>query len=659
MYRMEIKIGGGSYTNYTDDLMNWEAIDLSYKRSGLTGIVRTFSSAFQLSGDAFTAVFTAWKNNGVDATATLRYSTMAADFTYTTLFECALDFSTFTYNRTSCSINAIDNSLASVIKANAGTKYQWAVSDFTTKTLKYTHLTMQNRVNFQFVGTSDSDETYTYLLTSTKEANTACYTIPKHQYTSSEIAVKGTCEYFDVDREHGVTQNIELKVKPFFTMTKIGGSSVTVRMRFNADAPYGTYASDVTLSQLVLGLLGDDGNGNPTLTALETTDIISGATLNTENTYTMQEGESLCLYILCQASSETSWYTPITNFEELSVTYNARSQAVVERKVVAPTAVMQKLLDKMCGSGVAVAAISDAPTRLQHTYLLAAEAARDISGAQLYTSWADFCAMMEAQFGYVPVIDNDNSLVTMVHRDTLFGNTSIKSLTDVTDMEAAVASDMIVSSVLVGYKQVEYDSVNGRDEWRWTCEYETRHTLTDNTLELICPYRGDAYGIEFLVNKTGEATTDSDSDEDLFLVSCTADTDEPSKLKLWRNIAVANVIDATWMFNVTYSQRYMIDANSKYLASYAANLDFASMGGNSSVRVASLPVKSDFSLASPLIKLATVTVRTAETAIPATLDGYVEFTHGGLSYRGYIKDVSYHEGHDKAVQYTLYLSYLV
>lgn len=59
--------------------------------------------------------------------------------------------------------------------------------------------------------------------------------------------------------------------------------------------------------------------------------------------------------------------------------------------------------------------------------------------------------------------------------------------------------------------------MNGRDEFRFTTEYTTGIDITDNVLELISPYRADVYGIEFLSQKRGQDTTDSESDNDVFL----------------------------------------------------------------------------------------------------------------------------------------------
>lgn len=109
---------------------------------------------------------------------------------------------------------------------------------------------------------------------------------------------------------------------------------------------------------------------------------------------------------------------------------------------------------------------------------------------------------MESEFGYVPVIEGNK--VTFAHRYALFDDYVVKDLSDqINDYEYSVNSSLIYTSVKVGYDKQDYDSINGRDEFRFTNEFSTGLKLTDNTLSLISPYRADAYGIEFLVQKEG------------------------------------------------------------------------------------------------------------------------------------------------------------
>lgn len=188
---------------------------------------------------------------------------------------------------------------------------------------------------------------------------------------------------------------------------------------------------------------------------------------------------------------------------------------------------------------------------------MAAESARGLPKAKIYTSYKKFCDWMEAEFGYVPVISGNE--VTFTHRDNLFANTVVNELgMEINDYELAVNDSLIYSSVKVGYDKQDYDSVNGRDEFRFTNEFSTGLKLTDNTLSLISPYRADAYGIEFLVQKRGEDTTDNDSDNDVFFVECDNSVPVDQPLLLYRPYSadqLSGLLSPDTMFNLNYSPR--------------------------------------------------------------------------------------------------------
>src|SRR5699024_11036606 len=156
--------------------------------------------------------------------------------------------------------------------------------------------------------------------------------------------------------------------------------------------------------------------------------------------------------------------------------------------------------------------------------------------------------------------------VSFVHRDSLFQDKEIKNLgSRSTDFEYSVNSSLIYSRLKVGYDKQDYDSVNGRDEFRFGVEYTTGTTLTDNTMELVSPYRADVYGIEFLAAKRGEDTTDSDSDNDVFMVGASLDgSSQRFVLIRGGKYAISGVISSETMFNVMYAQKYMIEANRKF-----------------------------------------------------------------------------------------------
>lgn len=660
MYRLNLSttINGVTTTiDATDLLINWDDVTLSYKRDGLGAVMRAFSTQFDFAGTARDMLLSAFLVDGVRAVASVQFQQRNGDYSYSTLFTCALDFSTLTYDAHRASINAVDNTIASKLKAGKSQKYQYAVAGLTTQSATYRHLPMLNTVGYTFGGYFDEDTQITYSAVYAKNGGQPCYTNVKLLQTSSEIAVKGTSTFNDVPYDAGVTTDIEKKVYPLFTAQV--ACTVTVRMNFTLAAPTAPYPSaTISLLQLVFGKLETDADGNKTLTALETTDISAGALFNTSNDYALGEGDALCLYVLVTASDKTTFDLPVTDFTELSVTYKARDMRTLTIDALQPVTLMQALLDSICGVGNVTGAISTSDDRMQHTWLMAAESIRGIGDAQIYSSWGDFCTFMDAQFGYVPEIDEALQTVTFKERrqsvfDVTLSPVHTFTADEAQDVQINVAEDTLASRVSVGYEKQDYDSVNGRDEWRWTAEYKTGIENSDGDVSLLCKYRADVYGIEFLTLTRAEQTTDKDADEDIFL----ADLDTINGVFTFRtDVPVTGIIAANDMPNGRYSQRYMVIDNAFVLGRLTQTLDFTSIQGNQSAAVGGVAVTSDISLTGYAHMLPYKVTFTTQLQTVFDWTRRLAVVSGGHTYTGWVQDVRFGIGRDTRVQYTLLIN---
>ena len=335
--------------------------------------------------------------------------------------------------------------------------------------------------------------------------------------------------------------------------------------------------------------------------------------------------------------------------------------------VISPQTILSKLLDSMTENTIEHEGVIDVtlPSSggidsikfnrlLERTYIMAAESCRGLPKAKIYTSYKKFCEWMEADFGYVPVI-NENT-VTLRHRDKLFSSTVVKDLgTGINDYEFSVNDSLIYSSVKVGYDKQDYDSINGRDEFHFTNEFSTGLKIADNTLSLISPYRADAYGIEFLVQKRGEDTTDSDSDNDVFFVDCVEDT-STGTLELNRPYSesqLSGLLSPDTIFNLNYSPRFMLEANKAYIGACTNMLKFTSSDGNSDVSIDGVKETDDFSIPERLFTVSEVEVETGDISAPDDLLGLVSLNNKGRIITGYIKQIKSYIGKAKSSSYTL------
>ena len=367
-------------------------------------------------------------------------------------------------------------------------------------------------------------------------------------------------------------------------------------------------------------------------------DGINHTKINIETTLTLNGDDVLSLGIY----SKKEKYTVLFTEKSISVKWKERSNNTIYIDVITPTKVLNSLLKSINGGkeGITGKIVSNYDSRLNNCVIVAAESIRGIPDAKLYTSYTKFVDWMEAVFGFVPVIEGNT--VQFVHRNTLFDASVIKEFdVEHTDFTYSVDENLIYSSVRVGYDKQDYDSINGRDEFRFTAEFVTGIDITDNKLELISPYRSDAYGIEFLAQKRGKNTTDNESDNDVFFVGAEDRLITPSGI-CYRLIRMGwdidGVLSPDTMFNVMFNQRSMLAANSKYIGISADKLEFTSSDGNSDVVINGTALKDDFIIPEKLATCGKVSFNTYDGTMPSPVDGVITLVKDGYVYKGFLSE---------------------
>lgn len=653
-YKCELLVGDKAY-DVTNDLVNWDEVEVSLVRNDYDGVVRSFTNKFEFAGGAYLVLTDEYRKNYLQAKAMIVYSTRNNSWLWNERFRCALDFSTFGYDTNTCEINAVDDSLASLIKAKKGTEYEYSVDVIKEgMRLKYDRLSMTNTATWLITGDTVENEGGTYIENTFGGplGEIYYYTIPIY-ITTSELHVRRVSAANDVSLlkiesfEEDILENI-----PFFQNLSKNKIKINLKAHFILSM-YSTEGLDSKRCDIFLERV--DGENRTQLYTKEVEDLnIIDLNLDID----MPGGSSLIFYVRAYGAKFTIYQTmPYASEETLNITFVAKEETI-DIDVVKPLTLLNRLLQSMNGGAEGITGeIADSEDgRLENTVLVAADSVRGISGAKLYTSYNKFLEWMEAEFGFVPVVDDTDKKVTFVHRDSLFRDEQVKDLGDeCTDFEFRVNESLIYSRVSVGYDKQDYDSVNGRDEWRFTNDYSTGVTLTDNVLELISPYRADAYGMEFLAVKRGEETTDDESDNDVFMVGVVQEG-ESYVPERGGKYELEGVISPATMFNAMYSQQFMIRANRKFIGVSADKLERTSAEGNGEVTVGGVREDADVLLPDRLFTVGELSVKTGDMQVPEDLSGYVTMRAGGVDYKGYVTDVSYKYGREEAVEYEIVVS---
>lgn len=658
-FRCQILINGISY-EATDDLKNWDDFELAYKRSDYDGVLRSFSTKFEFVNRSYNLLKEEYSKNYLSSSAGIAFYKRNNSWNWDKVFQCALDFSSYSDDGYTISINAIDDTLAAIIKAKRNIQYEYLVSELKPQSLYYDGLKFQYEAKYVSGGTTvEDDANLQYIqfhgaLQAEGGTRPATVSFPVYILDNSELPKRDSPLVF-TDEPFTTDGSVQIFAEA------LSNIDITLKLSFSfyvtADNAHGTAYADVVL--FVKRANGDLARFGVWRHIAGNIPTIVSELIN----ISLNSGDSIGMDLLLYNSATPitmTWTTYLRGFS-LSVNFQSRINSV-NIDVLLLTTVAEKLLESMTDSSdYSVDIYNYVPggitrSRLSSCFIMPAESARNLPNAKLYTSFKKFCEFMEAEFGYVLVVEGNN--VTFIHRYALFDNYVVKDLSDqINGYEYSVNSSLVNTSVKVGYDKQDYDSINGRDEFRFTNEFSTGLKLTDNTLSFISPYRADAYGIEFLVQKRGEDTTDNDSDNDVFIVGCQyATSAENGNLLLDRPYSssqLLGLISPDTMFNIEYSPRFMLEANKAYIGACTNMLKFTSSDGNSNVSIAGIKEADDFPIDNRLFTVGEVDVETSEVDIPSNLSGLISLDYNGEAVHGYIKEMKINVGKTESVRYSL------
>lgn len=667
-YRCELLIDGLRY-RVTDDLENWDEVKASFKRNDYDGVIRTFSNKFSFAGDARRLLLKQYDEDYLNASASIIISTRNNSWLYNERFSCALNFSTLQDNGRILQINAVDDSVASMIKAKRGTQYEYPVEEVKSPIpLVYDGLELSESAKWLSTGDIyngeigdllDNDK-YVY-------ANFSSNWQPMQLYTeATDINIGNATEILDQsymafqDQYLDGDGNVADGYKDENTIvTALKSVKLSVDINFNFFIRYQSLAwGSAHGVALRLAKIGTDNK--------TTTVIIEHFWTTPEETLQEKEysehfdvpldkGEKLVLMCKLKCTliggGSARVYYPMSSDSRVTVSWKNRINPV-EMDVIKPDTLLNRLLKSINGEKDGLTGVIEGTgdRRLDNCMLLASESARKIPGAKIYTSFTKFANWMSYVFGYA--YDISGNTVTFRHRSKYFSDDVVKRIDDLSDYEMKVNSALVYSRIRIGFDKQDYDTANGKDEFRFTNEYTTGVTMTDNSLEMISPYRADAYGIEFLADKIGEDTTDNESDTDLFMVGVKSDS-SGLKYILNRDYLMGGVLSPDTMFNAMFSPSSMVLANEAYIGSSVEMLTFASSDGNSDVGIDGMGESRDIILSKRMFTVAEVEFETSDVELPEDLTGIVEMEYQGKVVQGYYQQADYNFTKSQSSKVTL------
>lgn len=647
MIKAVLLIGGKRY-DVTDHLKNWEDVEISAKRKDIGGVVRSFSNKFEFVKGAYDLLEAEYLSNYTKASAILVIGVLNDSWGYNEKFRCKLDFSTYQSDGYTISINAIDDSVASIINANKSQVYDIPVSELKEDALYYDRIKLLNKStmyitpNFENELMPDYDRFMALRLQSRE-------TLLPLAYGEISTPVKGVMEVYDVGMD--IPYDNAGKTG-YFALCLVDKIEINLRIRMVVDL-----LTTAVTSLHIRHMSADNKLKSDKAILLSKDGSSAGVTSVDESlSYAMRDGDRLIAYILCVTSigEDIDEIIKISRDYDFYIDYSARNKPV-NIDTFSPKKLLSSLLSRM-GVSLSSDIVSGS---MPIPWMMAAESVRGIKDAKVHTSFSKFCDFAKALLGYdYEILDNS---VRFRHMNDFFVNET-KELDHVSNMELSVDESLIYSGVEIGFDKQDYDEINGRDEFHFKSSFSTGLDIKDNILSLISPYRADCYGLEFLANERDEESKDTDSDNDIFIVHARKDGD---RLVLVREenggaiYAVTGVLFPDTIFNASYSPRNMLLVNKERLGICTDYLSFTASDGNSSISIGGVSETLPISL--PVndrrIRIDKVSLETPGLSpFPGNYRGKLSFSYAGRSYEGWVSEITEKIGKPQTTTYSLILS---
>jgi hypothetical protein len=684
-----ITIGTTEYDVPDECLANWDEISFSLKRTDYSGVMRSYSTQFVFVGTIRDLLWEHYLANGFNATASVAVHTITNTHEWEKQFEAPLDFSSLEDEEGKLTINAIDNTLAALLKSKKSQKYQFPVSEFSLTNVQMGRIAFANSQKYKLPRASNpsgnvdvrkddanslvistayvepADESTGYDGTSINRFFASIKTAPSPLI---RIAFEGyvNCSLNTVRNNAVATLQLGYWVddsNPHFQLwSNLCDNDITKEFRYgsvrNKWIGKSTHANYATLDALkaaaaartdivglypgYFGIVGSNAYPNESYWTGNTVYEYDGA-----NWVQKTSPANYNKYILVSAQATlnalaTSEY-PMLQLDNsmlitngtLTMTWTDPAQSTLILGCINPSELLQRIVSSISPGSTATIADDEAGL-LAKTYISPAEVLREIPNAKVFTTFQQFAEWMETVFGYTyRVVGNE---VQFVHRSAVFDDVNVKAIENVRGVKYSVDDGIIYTEVDAGYSKKEYGEINGRLETNFTNYYATGFNATDRKLSLISRYRADSYGIEFTIRK-GEKdneTKDDKNDEDVFFLCAEMES---------------GLIKYEASKNDAYAPSVCVANNAAYIAAFgngaAVTLTMTSSDGNNELE--------DITIAAgtALFTAGELDFETDDMKEPADLNGLVQVDYKGYRYTGFISEAKARFGRQNGMEYKL------
>lgn len=327
-------------------------------------------------------------------------------------------------------------------------------------------------------------------------------------------------------------------------------------------------------------------------------------------------------------------------------------------KLVSPKYVLEQILQKMNNNTpVPVTSYMFDNTDAGRIYLTSGNGIRGIANSKIKASFSDFFQSYSSVLG-CGISIRDEGVSFEKFSDFFRSIVVAATVTGVKNCEFSTAIEYLYSSLKVGYKNHDYEMVDGKDEFNTQQEWTFPITKTNKTLDLTSVFRADVRGIEEIRVKlfNEDSTLDNENDNDVFMIKLNESLTAVEGANAYDSVTGVNSPER--MYNLDLSPKKNILRNSPLISSFLYFMDgylirFQSSDKNAELATTDLQGKyvkenEDIDISKlegevfiPIIATFTAkSPRNLQDMIVSTPYGAIQFEYLGNTYKGFILEVS-------------------
>lgn len=392
-----------------------------------------------------------------------------------------------------------------------------------TETGFYKALKAFENTDFEF--DFDDDEVIDIEIDGIDIKSTLKYIVPKLSYANGAVGSADILLPFSFTTSEGTFFNLVTGDSPFVGLSNLAADLANDDSKFvlknTVATPFvglnlkGSLSFIASSMNYKLDLYFTNGISDRYVTIIPSTPIVAGSmTFNIDVTFNLNGNERLYFVQRLSSAGNAQFFS----YNECNFNYSVNSRyKTTYVKAFTPLILGQKILNKLTNNGGYI--LQSDVLSSSRIVITSGDQIRGITSSKAKVKWKDFFSAMHRNLAIGMSVDEENKVVTISHKSTFYQNNIIYNLGEVVDCSFEVDESYLSSTIKIGYPNQEYDDVNGKDEFNNTHTYTTGIKRSTKDLDITHTWRADPYGIEFLrINLEGKNTTDSKSDNNIFLI---------------------------------------------------------------------------------------------------------------------------------------------